>query len=52
MLFLGAAERSFCDNTKAAPQLMLEQQIHDFKDVIEGEVLTHTFEFKIGRAHV
>ena len=28
----------------AYPQMALKQQIHDFKDVLEGEILTHTFE--------
>jgi Protein of unknown function (DUF1573) len=28
----------------ADPQMALKQQIHDFKDVLEGEILTHTFE--------
>ena len=39
------AERSFCDEAKGAPQLALKQQIHDFRNVLEGEILTHTFEF-------
>lgn len=28
----------------ADPQMVLKQQIHDFKNVFEGEILTHTFE--------
>ena len=39
-----AAEHSFSDEAQSAPQMVLKQQIHDFKDVLEGETLTHTFE--------
>jgi hypothetical protein len=39
-----AANHSFSDEAQGAPQLELKQQIHDFKDVLEGEILTHTFE--------
>jgi hypothetical protein len=28
----------------ADPQISLKQQIHDFKNVLEGEILSHTFE--------
>ena len=37
-------EQSFSDEAKGFPHLVLKQQIHDFKNVLEGEVLTHTFE--------
>jgi hypothetical protein len=39
-----AAEHSFSDEAQGAPQMVLKQQIHDFKDVLEGETLAHTFE--------
>lgn len=39
-----AVDHSFSDEAQGVPQLALKQQIHDFKDVIEGEVLEHTFE--------
>ena len=29
---------------KGAPNMVLKQQIHDFKNVLEGELLEHTFE--------
>jgi hypothetical protein len=28
----------------AEPQMLIRQQIHDFKSVLEGEILSHTFE--------
>jgi hypothetical protein len=37
-------EESFCDETQGVPQMTLKQQIYDFKNVLEGEILTHTFE--------
>ncbi len=39
-----AVELSFTDEAQGAPQIALKQQIHDFKNVLEGEILTHTFE--------
>jgi len=39
-----AVELSFTDEAQGAPQIALKQQIHDFKNVLEGELLTHTFE--------
>jgi hypothetical protein len=30
--------------TAGLPRLVLKQQIHDFKNVLEGEILTHSFE--------
>jgi hypothetical protein len=30
--------------TTGLPRLVLKQQIHDFKNVLEGEILTHSFE--------
>jgi hypothetical protein len=39
----GAVERGFADEAQGVPRLVLKQQIHDFKNVLEGEILTHTF---------
>ncbi len=41
---LCAAEYSASAQAKAAPNMVLKQQIHDFKNVLEGESLSHTFE--------
>ena len=42
--FVCVAEYSASAQTQGAPQMVLKQQIHDFKNVLEGEILTHTFE--------
>ena len=34
-----ASEHSFSDEAQGAPQMVLKQQIHDFKNVLEGEIL-------------
>jgi hypothetical protein len=39
-----APEDSISDEAIGAPNMVLKQQIHDFKNVLEGEVLEHTFE--------
>jgi len=39
-----AAEHSFSAEAQGAPQMALKQQIRDFKSVLEGELLEHTFE--------
>lgn len=41
---LCAAEYSASAQAKGAPNMVLKQQIHDFKNVLEGESLSHTFE--------
>ncbi len=41
---LCAPERSFSIAAQGTPQMVLKQQIHDFKSVLEGEILTHIFE--------
>ncbi len=41
---LCAAEYSASAQAKSAPNMVLIQQIHDFKNVLEGENLSHTFE--------
>jgi len=39
-----AAEHSFSDEAQCAPQMAIKQQIRDFKSVLEGELLEHTFD--------
>lgn len=39
-----AATLALPDLCPADPHMVLKQQIHDFKSVLEGEILTHTFE--------
>jgi len=39
-----AVERGFADEAQGVPRLAIKQQIHDFKNVLEGEILTHTFD--------
>jgi putative intracellular protease/amidase len=41
---LCAPEKSFPVEVQGAPQMSLKQQIHDFKSVLEGEILEYTFE--------
>ena len=44
-LFLFCApEDSLADEAQGSPQMVLNQQIHDFKSVLEGDILSHTFE--------
>jgi hypothetical protein len=38
-----ATEHSFSAEAQGAPQMVLKQQIREFKSVLEGEILTHTF---------
>ena len=39
-----APEDSFSDEAHSAPQIAFKHQIHDFKDVLEGQIAEHTFE--------
>lgn len=39
-----AATLALPDLCPADPHMVLKRQIHDFKSVLEGEILTHTFE--------
>jgi hypothetical protein len=41
---LTAPEDSYSDEVQGAPQMVIEPQIHDFKNVVEGELLEHSFE--------
>jgi hypothetical protein len=41
---LCAAECSAFAQATGAPNMVLKQQIHDFKNVLEGQTLSHTFE--------
>jgi hypothetical protein len=39
-----APARSFSNETQSIPRMVLKKQIHDFRNVLEGEVLEQTFE--------
>jgi hypothetical protein len=39
-----APEDSIADETQGVPQMVLKEQIHDFRNVLEGELLEHTFD--------
>jgi len=44
VLLCSVPERSFSVVELGTPQMVLKHQIHDFKNVLEGEILSHTFE--------
>src|SRR5512134_2638475 len=44
LLALLTSEHSLSDEALGNPQLSIGQQVHDFRNVLEGEILTHTFE--------
>jgi hypothetical protein len=44
MFVFSAPEDSIADEIQGVPQMVLNKQIHDFRNVLEGEVLQQTFE--------